>query len=90
MKHSTTARIANRNWRSVQCLNAPRRMFSVKVTEGASSVAVAQLLIAESSAPKNITCANSGTCCRIRLGRISCGSVSIRPRTIFGSISVAE
>ena len=51
-----------------RCCRSPRcgeasalRMFSLKVTEGASSVAEAQLLIAESSAPKNITWANSGT-----------------------------
>ena len=53
-------------------------MFSLKVTEGASSVAEAQLLIAESSAPKNMICANIGTIGdRIRFGRISCGSLSM-------------
>jgi hypothetical protein len=35
-------------------------MFSEKVTEGASSVPEAVLMIAESSAPKNITWAKIG------------------------------
>jgi hypothetical protein len=44
-------------------------MFSLKLTDGASSVADAQLLIAESSAPKNMICAKIGTIGeRIRLG----------------------
>ena len=37
------------------------------------SVAEAQLLMAESKAPKNITCANSGACFSTRLGRINQG-----------------
>ena len=68
-----------------------RRMFSLKLTEGARSVALAQLLIAESSAPKNMICANTGTIGeRISAGRICCGSFSTNPATIFGSISIAE
>jgi hypothetical protein len=40
----------------------PFTTFSAKVTEGASSVAEEQLMMAESTAPKNITCANTGMC----------------------------
>ena len=66
-------------------------MFSLKLTEGARSVALAQLLIAESSAPKNMICAKIGTIGdRIRLGRISCESFSRFAATIFGSMRLAE
>src|SRR5205085_11776864 len=69
----------------------PFRMFSLKLTEGARRVALAQLLIAESSAPKNMICANTGTIGeRMRLGRISCVSFSRFAATIFGSIKLAE
>ena len=65
-------------------------MFSENVTDGANKVALAQLLIADSKAPKNITWASIGTLVMIRVGSISCGSLSIRLSTILGSISVAE
>ena len=39
-----------------------RRMFSATVTDGASSVAAEHDMIAESSAPKKITCATNGAC----------------------------
>ena len=94
-KPSTTQRIATSKARSVQSrFHASRKIFSVKVTDGASSVALAVLVIAESSAPKNTICANKGVCCRMKVGKISCVSWSPSPAskvfTIAGSISVAE
>jgi len=53
----------------------------------------AQLLMAESSAPKNMICAKIGTIGdRIRFGRINCVSPPsfIATSTIFGSMSEAE
>ena len=41
-------------------LKKPRTMFSANVTDGANKVALAQLLMADKSAPKNITCAING------------------------------
>ena len=54
-KHSTVIRIILNKCRSLRFLNTPFRIFSENVTEGANKVALAQLLIAESNAPKNIT-----------------------------------
>src|SRR3981081_405165 len=83
-------RIRNKNCLSLCLGMISFRMFSVNVTDGANKVALAQLLIADKSAPKNITCANTGTLVMISVGKINCGSLSIRLATIFGSISVAE
>ncbi|MNT03165.1 hypothetical protein D3C72_1376850 [compost metagenome] len=90
VKTSTTACITRRNCLSVRWRKYGRRMFSAKVTDGASSVADAQLLMADSSAPKNITCANIGAWVRISCGRISCESVLMYFSTMPGSIIVAE
>jgi hypothetical protein len=49
-------------------------MFSVKVTLGASNVAEAQDLMADSSAPKNSTCMTSGILSITRVGSTFCGS----------------
>ena len=88
---TVTMRMESSSLRSVILPSIGLRMFSVKVTEGASRVAEAQLLIAESSAPKNITWANERRLVAAPArGRISCGSVSISPATILGSIRVAE
>ena len=65
-------------------------MFSVNVADGARSVPDAVLMIADSSAPKNITCAKTGVCLSTSVGRICCGSFSIRFLNIPGSISDAE
>src|SRR5471032_195517 len=91
VKQTITTRIRFRNlWSGIFGKNG-LRMFSLKLTEGASSVALAQLLIAESSAPKNMICAKIGTIGdRIRLGRMSCGSLSRLAATICGSMRLAE
>ena len=65
-------------------------IFSLKATDGASSVADEQLMIADSKAPKKIICAAIGVCCTIRVGRMSWESRSSKPATCAGSISVAE
>ena len=68
-------------------------MFSLKLTDGASSVADAQLLMAESSAPKNMICAKIGTTGdRIRFGRMSCVSPPsfIAAATMSGWMRLAE
>ena len=57
--------------------------------EGASSVADEQLMMAESTAPKNRTCAKTGMCCRTKVGSTSCESFSISSENCLGSISVA-
>ena len=56
----TARRVVSRSWRSVMEGQKPRTMFSEKVTEGASSVPEAVLMITEISAPKNTTCAANG------------------------------
>src|SRR3954454_10228218 len=87
----STSRFRRRKLRSLRRGKKGFMMFSLKLTEGASRVADAQLLIAESSAPKNMICAKSGTMGdRIRLGRMSWGSFSRFAATIFGSIRLAE
>ena len=53
-------------------------MFSVKVTLGASKVAEAQDLMAESSAPKNSTCMANGILSITRVGSTFCGSSASR------------
>ena len=45
-----------------------RQMFSVKVTLGASNVADAVDLMAESKAPKKITCITNGIFCITNVG----------------------
>src|SRR3569623_3268997 len=90
VKTSTTLRIVRRNCLSLCFGKISLRMSSVNVTDGASKVALAQLLMADNKAPKNMTCANTGTLVMISVGRINCGSLSIRQATIFGSISVAD
>jgi len=91
VKTKSTTRFRRRKLRSLMRGKKGFRMFSLKLTEGASSVAEAQLLIAESRAPKNMICAKSGTIGeRMRLGRMCCGSDSRLAATIFGSIRLAE
>src|SRR5512135_3504 len=85
---SVTVRIESSSLRSDILGSIGFRMFSVNVTEGASRVAEAQLLMADSRAPKNITWANSGAFSSTSRGRISCGSRSINSDTIFGSSRV--
>src|SRR3954471_7852013 len=91
VKPKSTSRFRRRKLRSLRRGKKGFMMFSLKLTEGASSVAEAQLLIAESSAPKNMICAKSGTIGeRMRFGRMCCGSLSRFAATIFGSIRLAE
>jgi hypothetical protein len=54
-------------------------MFSTKVVEGASRVAEAVDLMADSSAPKNATCSATGMCSITRVGSTFCGSSASRP-----------
>ncbi|MNR65024.1 hypothetical protein D3C85_1879070 [compost metagenome] len=61
-------------------------MFSTKITDGASRVPDAVDMIADSSAPKNITCANSGVSSRIMRGRIICASSASQCCTSSGLI----
>jgi len=68
----------------------PLITFSAKVTDGASSVAEEQLMIADSTAPKNSTWATTGVCCRTSVGSTSCESLSSRSLNSAGLISVAE
>src|SRR5258708_6238093 len=91
VKHTSTTRISCRNlWSEIRGRNG-RRTFSLKLTEGARSVALAQLLIAESSAPKNMICAKSGTMGeRMRGGRRGGDSWWGCPSPFFGSRSTAE
>ena len=51
-----------------------RQMFSTKVTDGASSVADAVDLMADSSAPKNSTCITNGIFSSTSVGSTFCGS----------------
>ncbi|MCY1302980.1 hypothetical protein D9M70_526670 [compost metagenome] len=83
---TTVRRMASRNWRSSIAGRKRLRTFSVKVTDGASRVPEAVDMIAESSAPKNMICANSGVRSRIRCGRIICASSASQRCTIAGSI----
>ena len=53
----TVMRVLSRKARSLMPGMKPRSTFSEKVTEGASRVPDAVLMITESSAPKKITCA---------------------------------
>jgi hypothetical protein len=67
-----------------------RTVFSKQATDGASSVADEQLMIAERAAAKKIACATSGVCSRSSVGNTRCESISIRPLNCSGWISVAE
>src|SRR4029079_14945575 len=88
---TSTTCMSRRNFLSPMCGKKGLRMFALKLTDGASSVAEAQLLIAESSAPKNMICAKIGTIGdRMRLGRMSWGSFSRFADTILGSMRLAE
>ena len=71
---------SGRNW---------RQMFSVKVTLGASNVAEAQDLMAESSAPKNSTCMTSGMRVMTRVGSTFCGSSCSSSAACSGMMSRA-
>ena len=53
-------------------------MFSVKVTLGASKVADAHDLMADSKAPKNKTCMTNGICSMTKVGNTFCGSSAIK------------
>src|SRR5450432_4234297 len=93
VKQTSTTRIRFRNLWSEILGKKGFRMFSLKLTDGARSVALAQLLIADRSAPKNMICAKIGTIGdRIRFGRISCVSPPSLSAlsTIFGSMRLAE
>jgi hypothetical protein len=64
--------------------SAGLKIFSIKSAEGARRVQLAVDMIAERSAPKNITCTNTGVASRISDGRTLC--VSSVPVTRSGAI----
>jgi hypothetical protein len=70
VKVTSTTRSSSRNSRSLMLRKKGRTMFSVASAVGAISAPEAVDRIAESSAPKNSTCAHKGVLSRIRLGRI--------------------
>ena len=64
-------------------------MFSVNVTLGASSVADAHDLMADSSAPKNSTCMTTGILSITSVGRTFWGSSSSSAAVCSGMMSNA-
>src|SRR5678816_626554 len=91
VKPNSTMRLSRRKLRSPMWGKNGFRMFSLKLTDGARSVAEAQLLIADSRAPKNMICAKSGTMGdMIRFGRMCWLFCSRFAATIFGSMRLAE
>ncbi len=72
------------------CGTTDLRMFSEKVTEGASRVPDAVLMITDRSAPKKITCIANGIFSKINIGKINCESLLMYLATKSGSIIVAE
>ena len=64
-------------------------MFSVNVTLGASKVAEAQDLMAESNAPKNSTCITKGIFSMTSVGSTFCGSSLINSAACSGMMSIA-
>src|SRR5438309_2728396 len=89
-KHTSTVRMVRRNVRSLICGKFPLMMLSLKATDGASSVALEQLMIAESTAPKKIIWAKTGVCSRISVGSTSCGSLCSNAPNISGYTRVGE
>src|SRR6185436_15569536 len=89
-KPTSTTRMVLNKLCSSMCGTAPLMMFSLRSTDGASSVALEQLITAESTAPKNNTCASSGVCSTISVGRTSCASCSSNDPNFTGSINSAE
>ena len=74
LNSSTVTRIVHSSRRS-DCRGTNwRQMFSTNVTDGASSVADAVDLSADSSAPKNSTCITSGMRSSTSVGSTFCGS----------------
>ena len=90
VKIRTTMRIISKNCLSVMCFIIGRSRFSENVTDGARRVAEAQLMMAARRAPKNSIWATIGVCLRISVGRMRCESVSMKPLTMSGAISMAE
>ena len=64
-------------------------MFSVKVTLGASNVADAHDLMAESKAPKNSTCMTNGICSTTKVGNTFWGSSLMRVAAFSGMMIMA-
>ena len=71
---STEIRMALRVCWSVMPGRRLCRMFSTNVVEGASKVAEAVDMMAESSAPKKATCNMIGMCSITKVGSTFCGS----------------
>src|SRR5262244_3446003 len=89
-KHTRTIRIVRRSAHSSICGSMPLITFSLRITEGASKVALEQLITAESTAPKNITWAKGGVYSTIKVGKTSWESRSSSPPNFTGSTSNAE
>src|SRR5512145_150957 len=89
-KHTNTTRMVVSSCFSSMWGIAARMTFSLRMTDGASRVALEQLITAESTAPKNITCAKSGVCSTINVGRTSWASCSNKDPNFTGSTNSAE
>ena len=57
VKQTSAVRMVHRNVSSLMPGLSPLRMFSLNATDGASKVALEQLMMAESTAPKKTICA---------------------------------
>ena len=68
-KQTSTIRMVRRRDHSSMDGTAPLITFSLKITEGANSVALEQLMTADSTAPKNTICAIVGVCSTINVGK---------------------
>ena len=86
---TTVIRVVSSSWRSDMLRIEPFTTFSANVTDGASSVPEAVLMITDSSAPKNTTWIQNGMCLATRFGSTSCESSFISCAVIAGSMIVA-
>ena len=92
VKATRTMRSVSRNWRSPMCGTKGRSTFSVNSDVGASKAPLAVDRMAESRAPKNITCAHSGILDSTRSGRmrwISRPSSELKSLARLGSVTSA-
>ena len=89
VKISTEMRMALSVTASLMPGRRLRRMFSTKVVEGASSVAEAVDMMADSSAPKNATCSATGMRSSTSVGSSFCGSSLSSAPAASGMMSTA-
>src|SRR5512147_3051179 len=89
-KQMSTIRMVRNRAHSSMWSMIPLITFSLRMTDGARSVALEQLITAESTAPKNITCANADVCSTIKVGKTSWESLCNNAPNFSGSTSNAE